>query len=361
MEIGHMTTMQNLTDLPDHVALQGEIDVAVAADQNGFDSLWCVEHHFSDYGLMPDNIQFLTYLAAITTRAKLVPGAVIVPWHDPLRVIEKMSLLEAFAPGRVGLGLGRGLAKREYDAFRQDMNESRERFDEATAMILRGLETGIAENAGKYYHQPRVPIRPRPQRGYSGQDLYSVAMSNDSALAAADIGARMMTFVQGPLEVHAAQINLWRDRFAEKHPNVPVPAPMLTDAVVCHEDADEAARLADQYMSRMYVSIVSHYNFDGDHFENTKGYEGYQAGADDIKAKGLEAKSKEFVASQNWGTPEQIIGRCEERRDAIGDFGVLVESSIGGIPFEVARHTVRLMGEKVIPELKKMTSNRNAM
>ena len=48
-------------------------------------------------------------------------------------------------------------------AFRLSMDESRGRFDEAAPMIVNALKTGFMEGDGKYYKQPRIEIRPRPQ------------------------------------------------------------------------------------------------------------------------------------------------------------------------------------------------------
>jgi len=218
MEIGFLHVMQNWhRDMTDLQMYQGETDLSIAADRQGYDSIWCVEHHFEDYGLCPDNLQFLSYIASQTKNAKLVPGAIILPWNDPLRVAEKMALLECFAPGRVGLGLGRGLARREYNGMRIDMAESRDRFDEAARMILDALDSGFIEGDGQYYKQPRVEIRPRPQRGYR-DNLYCVAMSNDSALAAADLGGRMMTFIQFAFERHMPMIETYREHFRKVHP-----------------------------------------------------------------------------------------------------------------------------------------------
>jgi len=217
MQIGHLNVMQNWhKDLDDYQMYQGEIDLAVKADENGFDSLWCVEHHFEDYGLCPDNIQYLSYLATKTKRAKLVPGAIILPWNDPLRIAEKVAMLEYFAPGRVALGIGRGLARREYVGFRVPMEEARGRFDEAARLVLNALDTGFMESDTELFKQPRVEIRPRPLRSYY-DDLNCVAMSNDSALAAADLGGSMMTFIQFAFERHLPMINLYRDRFREVH------------------------------------------------------------------------------------------------------------------------------------------------
>src|ERR1041384_7628953 len=112
----------------------------LAADL-GFDVLWSVEHHFNDYSFCPDNLQLMSYLAAACPGVGLGTAAVILPWHDPLRVAEQVSVLDHLSRGRLRLGIGRGLARREFEAFRGTMDESRERFDEASPMILAALRT----------------------------------------------------------------------------------------------------------------------------------------------------------------------------------------------------------------------------
>jgi alkanesulfonate monooxygenase SsuD/methylene tetrahydromethanopterin reductase-like flavin-dependent oxidoreductase (luciferase family) len=63
-----------------------ELRLARLADELGFDVLWSVEHHFYDYSFCPDNLQLMSYLAGVTSHADLGTAAVILPWHDPLRV-----------------------------------------------------------------------------------------------------------------------------------------------------------------------------------------------------------------------------------------------------------------------------------
>ncbi len=354
MEIGFLNVMQNWhRDLNDFQMYQGEIDLAIAADQQGYDSIWCVEHHFEDYGLCPDNMQYLSYLASRTSKAKLVPGAVILPWNDPLRVAEKMALLEYLAPGRVALGFGRGLARREYRGFRVDMAEARGRFDEAAKMILDGLDTGFVEGDGEYHKQPRVEIRPRPLRGYR-DDLYCVAMSNDSAIAAADLGARMMTFIQFAFERHMPMIEVYREQFRKAHPGREPLSPVLTDVTVIHEDEEEAKRLAYEHLGNHFVAVTDHYEFAGDHFKNIRGYEGYQVGADLIKSAGMEQSQKNYIEAQNYGTPKQVIEKYRERRELVGDFNALLVFSYGGMPFDAAQNSLKLFADKVMPELRKM-------
>src|SRR5262245_23761406 len=155
-----------------------ELRLARLAAELGFDVLWSVEHHFNDYSFCPDNLQLMSYLAAACRDIDFGTAAVILPWHDPLRVAEQVSVLDYLCQGRFRFGIGRGLARREFAAFRGTMDESRERFDEASDLILTALHTGVMEGKGKFYPQPRTEIRPRPTRSFAGR-LYAVASSDD--------------------------------------------------------------------------------------------------------------------------------------------------------------------------------------
>src|SRR3954466_9741717 len=177
------------SNVSDQQVWDEELRLARLAADLGFDVLWSVEHHFNDYSFCPDNLQLMTHLAAVCPNVGIGTAAVILPWHDPLRVAEQAAVLDYLSNGRLRLGMGRGLARREFAAFRGTMDESRERFDEAAAMILGALRTGFIEGNGKYYKQPRIEIRPRPERSFEGR-TYAVASSEDSIDAAARLKAR---------------------------------------------------------------------------------------------------------------------------------------------------------------------------
>src|SRR3546814_11223991 len=110
--------------------------------------------------------------------------------------------------------MGRGLARREFEAFRISMDESRGRFDEAAPMIVNALKTGFIEGDGKYYRQPRTEIRPRPQHSFDGR-IYAVASSDDSVDSAAKLGARMVMFADRPWEMRAPGIQRGRELHRE--------------------------------------------------------------------------------------------------------------------------------------------------
>ena len=119
MQVGMATIFQNPGRArADRDVYRSELRLADLAEPLGFDSIWGVEHHFTDYTMCPDVLQFLSYMAGRTTRASLGSMVVVLPWHDPMRVAEEVSMLDNLSDGRLILGLGRGAGKVEFDGFR---------------------------------------------------------------------------------------------------------------------------------------------------------------------------------------------------------------------------------------------------
>lgn len=84
-----------------------ELALARQAEGLGFESIWSVEHHFTDYTMCPNVFQFLTYMAACTETIQLGSMVCVLPWHDPIRVAESIAMLDVMSGGRVIFGMGR--------------------------------------------------------------------------------------------------------------------------------------------------------------------------------------------------------------------------------------------------------------
>ena len=105
MDVGIQVIFSSFgSDASDSQVYTEEIRLCLLAEDLGYDVLWPVEHHFSDYSFCPDNMQFLSYLAGRTSTIHLGTAAVILPWNEPLRVAEKISMLDELADGRVRFG-----------------------------------------------------------------------------------------------------------------------------------------------------------------------------------------------------------------------------------------------------------------
>src|SRR3954453_16735628 len=115
MHVGMASVFQNPQKRhTDREVYRNELRLADLAEPLGFESIWGVEHHFTDYTMCPDVLQFLTYMAGRTTTVQLGSMVVVLPWHDPVRVAEEMSMLDALSGGRYILGIGRGLGRIEF-------------------------------------------------------------------------------------------------------------------------------------------------------------------------------------------------------------------------------------------------------
>lgn len=352
----HMTNLiQNYGNADsDYDVYKEQIALSLRADKDGYESIGCVEHHFDPgYSMCPDNTQFLSYLAGQTTNAKMHTTAVILPWNDPVRVVEKIALLDNLSDGRALFGMGRGLARREFEGFGIAMGESRERFDEAAEMIIRGLEAGYVENDGKYYKQAKVPVHPSPLGTFKGRTT-CVAMSPDSAVAAGKLGVQMMAFIQGPMDtMHLPMIEQYRQAYRDTHSGE-APPPLMIDLTYCHRDSDEARRVASEHVANYYMTCVEHYEFGGRHFESTAGYASYAAAKQAIDEYGLDAVVDIYVNAQIWGTPDEMIAKHEERKAIVGEYEPIMVFQYGGLKGEKAAASYELFTSEVMPTLQKM-------
>jgi alkanesulfonate monooxygenase SsuD/methylene tetrahydromethanopterin reductase-like flavin-dependent oxidoreductase (luciferase family) len=339
-------------NISDGAVYREDLALARRAEALGFDAIWPVEHHFFDYSFCPDNLQVLSYLAGQTERIALGTAAVILPWNEPLRVAEKVSLLDHLSGGRVRFGMGRGLSRREFAPFRGvAMSESRARFDEASAMIVRALETGFIEGDGPYYVQPRTAIRPRPEKSFADR-IYAVANSADSVDACASIGGRMILFAETHWERRLEGIERHRSRFRELHSGAAPPV-MVADFTFCHPDREYAHALGERCLASYLASILEHYELMSDHFANTEGYRGYGKQAEHLRRIGFDKYVDGFLASNAFGTPDEMLAKFRARYEVIGPFELATCFRFGGIPFAEAEQSMALFAKEVLPELKR--------
>lgn len=353
MKVGVGFTGQNVhEERSDGGSLRGEIGLAVLSEELGFDFVNFPEHHFDGYSMSADNALMQAFVAARTTRIEVMLGVIVLPWNDPLRVAEKVLLLDALSGGRVQLGFGRGMAPMEYDGLRIPMGESRGRFAEAADMVLKALETGVIEGTGPFYPQPRVQLRPRPERSF-GDRLTCVAMSPGSAEVAAQLKARMMSFVTGPFEKHLQIWETYQEKYRQLHNEEP-PPPVFNDKCVAHADARVAHEKFMTNFAKAYAIEKRHYELDSPELAagKVKGYESYAESAQQLQGKTDLEAAEERARHLIYGSPEQILTKLEERRAMLGrDFTWLLTATVGDLTHEEAAESLRVISEGVLPEV----------
>jgi alkanesulfonate monooxygenase SsuD/methylene tetrahydromethanopterin reductase-like flavin-dependent oxidoreductase (luciferase family) len=129
-----------------------------AADNAGFFCYHLAEHHATPLGMAPSPALFLAAAAQHTSKIRLGPLVYLLPLYDPLRLIEEVAMLDHLSGGRLELGIGRGVSPYELRNFGVNPENSRAMFDEALAILLKGLSGERLDFSGAYYHYADVPM-----------------------------------------------------------------------------------------------------------------------------------------------------------------------------------------------------------
>jgi alkanesulfonate monooxygenase SsuD/methylene tetrahydromethanopterin reductase-like flavin-dependent oxidoreductase (luciferase family) len=352
MQIGYATTFQNpLRARPDREIWDEEVRFSLLAEELGFDSVWSTEHHFTDYEMIPNPVQFLTYMAGRTRRLRLGTMVIVLPWHDPVRISEEIAVLDNLSDGRMILGIGRGVCAFEFDGLRVPMDQSRTIFNEAAELVLGALETGWIESDKGHFKIPRRAIRPDPIYSFRHR-VFGAGGSSDSMPIMAKLGAGLLIVPIKAWDKVVADVESFRAAWAQHHPERPAPRPLLDQFVLVDEDEGRAKELAHQYIGTYFAEVLKHYNFGGAGLEKTKGYEAYKDFTSAV-ANDSDKVIKDFVGWQAWGTPEQVIEKLDMGRRNIDASSLLGHFCYGGMPASIAEASMRLFAEKVAPVVRK--------
>lgn len=355
MHVGTATIFQNPgRQTSDKEVYENDLRLAELAEPLGFDSVWTVEHHFTDYTMCPDPMQFLTYMAAKTERIQLGSMVIVLPWRDPMRAAEQVSMLDHMSGGRLILGIGRGAGRVEFEGFGIDMGESRPRFVECAEMLLDGLERGWCEYDGEFVKQVRKDIRPKPFKSFRGR-TYAAAVSPESSQIMARLGVGILIIPQKPWDAVIQELDEYRKIFREVN-KAEAPPPIAAGWTFCDESEERAYEMARRYIGGYWSSVLEHYEFAKGHLKTTKGYEFYGKFADNLKKVGNEGAIDFFMDLQVWGTPEMCYRKIVDISDKAGSDGFVGVFSYAAMPWDEAERNMRLFADEVAPELRKLPS-----
>jgi alkanesulfonate monooxygenase SsuD/methylene tetrahydromethanopterin reductase-like flavin-dependent oxidoreductase (luciferase family) len=357
MKVGASFFCQNYfrEQKPDHEIYRDELILADMVEPLGFDSIWGVEHHFSPYTMIPDVLQFLTYMSGRTKRIGFGSMVVVLPWHDPVRVAEQLAMLDIYTGDReLTLGFGRGSGRIEYDGFRVPMSESRDRFTEAAEIVRMALTKERFSYKGKYFQIPEMSIRPQPRHKNLTDRFYGAIISPETGDIMAQQGMGMLVIPQKGWAEHRKDYDHFKQS-CEKFGQVAKP-PIVVCFVYCHEDEHKAVAGAEKWMGNYADTAITHYEYDEpEHFRNAKGYEFHAKMADATKSN-AQAFRDMFCKTQCYGTPEQCVEMLRTiagTMDAAEFVGVF---KYGGMPAEEAQRNMKLFAAEVLPHIQRGTS-----
>ena len=216
MKFGLAYEMQR-PELDDHAVIEETIEQICLADEMGFDYVWFVEHHFlTTFSMSPCPEVIFGALSRLTKRIRLGFGVVILPYHHPVRVAERVAMVDHLSGGRVDMGTGRSAAY-EQTGMGIDPRETREMWEESLNMIPKIWESDYFEWAGKYWNVPPRQVLPKPYQ-QPHPPIWVAALQPATYELAAEKGIGVMALGISAPSVLAPHISAYRENIKNATP-----------------------------------------------------------------------------------------------------------------------------------------------
>ncbi|MEO3750443.1 LLM class flavin-dependent oxidoreductase [Streptomyces sp. B6B3] len=154
-------------------ALRTTTELARLAERRGYHRFWVAEHHSMPGVASSSPAVILGHLAGRTGRIRLGSGGVMLPNHPPLVIAEQFGTLEALAPGRIDLGLGRapGTDGPTAAALRRGRTDGADDFPRHVAELVRFLDDDFPDD----HPYSRIHAVPGPVQGRAAGGVQSAA------------------------------------------------------------------------------------------------------------------------------------------------------------------------------------------
>ena len=293
------------------------------AEENGFQMCSLAEHHGVEDGFLPSPLILAAAIAGRTKKMSLIISALLMPFHDPLRVAEDLAVLALLAPGRVSVVAGLGYRDEEFEFFGFDRKERAARLEECVEVCRKAWTGEEFEFRG---HRARVTPAPTvpPFFMYGGSTELAARRAARLKMAFMPaVGDRTL----GEYYMEQCKANGWDGGFAM--------VPSGPGFVHVTEDPEKAWAELAPYALHEATSYAS-WQQPGQRSQ----VHVHGSDLDDVKASGVYRVV----------TPDECVALAEE----LGPFGALVfHPLMGGMDIDLGWESLHLFADKVLPRLSK--------
>jgi alkanesulfonate monooxygenase SsuD/methylene tetrahydromethanopterin reductase-like flavin-dependent oxidoreductase (luciferase family) len=318
--------------------------VAEEAEALGYTHARSVEHYFERYGgYSPNPITFLSAVAARTKKMRLVTGAVVPAFNNPLKLAGEIGMLDAISNGRFDVGFARAFLPHEFRRFRISPDESIARFREGLEQIELLLTQENVSHHGQFHSFDNVTSLPRPTQKPRPKFFIASTRTADSFEFAGKAGHALMSIPIGPLK---DLVPIYRKaRRDAGHPGEG--EVMIAFHMFCHEDAKLAREIPrpqfEDYFKALFESAG-----EWTQGASSKDYKGYDESI---------GRMKNFTLENQIAARGALVGTPNEIRDIIRNFQAIVggfehaslQINFGTLDFAEAQKSMRLFAREVIP------------
>ncbi|MCI0791611.1 MAG: LLM class flavin-dependent oxidoreductase [Chloroflexi bacterium] len=368
--------------LDDHLVLQETMEQCILADEVGFDYLWFVEHHFlTGFSASPCPDLVFAALSQRTKQIRLGLGVVILPYHHPNRVAERVAMLDHLSEGRVDFGTGRS-APYELTGMGIDPRDSREMWEESLAMVPKIWASDLFSYEGKYWQVPERQVLPKPYQK-PHPPIWVAALQPSTYDLAADKGIGVLAFGSSAPSSLEPYVRAYKERVKNADPVGAFVNDQWASSTlgICLEDDAEAKRMGAQSLKNffgpdrpyvqgqkdIYAQLLERWGGVPEHLQaNFSRYVALE-GETEAKENILDYSGGAAIANKIWdemdadtlcdravviaGNPDSCI-EALKKHEATGIDQMMIMMQTESIPHEKVMESIELFGKYVIPEFK---------
>lgn len=308
------------------------IELAQLAEQAGLDFFSVGESH-QEYFTTQAHSVVLAAVAQATEKIKISSSSTIISTLDPVRVYEDFATIDLISGGRTEIIAGRASRIGNFELLGYDLQDYEALYEEKFDLLRQINENEVINWEGKY----RAPLRnakvlPRPKNG-SMPIWRAVGGPPASALKAGNAGVPMMLAILGGPAAHFKHsADVYRVA-AEEAGFDPKTLPLgLAGLLFPSHSMKQAQREAYPYIN------------EGMQRSNGRGFPKWQF------AQGADKRDV-----MNIGSPEEIVDKILYQYELFGHQRYIGQIDFGGVPFDILKRNIDIIGEKIAPEVKKHT------
>jgi alkanesulfonate monooxygenase SsuD/methylene tetrahydromethanopterin reductase-like flavin-dependent oxidoreductase (luciferase family) len=338
------------------------VDQIVHADKNGFDHVWMTEHHFlKGFSHMSGPEVLFGAAAYQTENIRFGFGLALTPpsYNHPVRVAERVAMLDCLSGGRVDVGSGRSTTPAELYGFGIDPEQSRAQWQEGVDAVTRLLAEENVALDGEFVTMPARTVVPRPvQKPHPPMWVGGVGPGN--AERAAKKGLGMLFFA------HKTDYDGLTEATEAYHANIDQAEPICgmvnkqTAGFVnglCSYDRDAVRSLAAE---KTVQHTLHGFDWMADGWPSGQPTPSYaHLGSGDIAMLREAAKAdpkaiEQFMVDEGFvmaGNPDDCA-KVLDGFEASGVDQVIIHMQMGGMPHDRIMESIEIIGKELIPNYR---------
>jgi alkanesulfonate monooxygenase SsuD/methylene tetrahydromethanopterin reductase-like flavin-dependent oxidoreductase (luciferase family) len=316
------------------VRLREDLEAAKLAEELGYD---CVAKgsHYSSYPFQYiQQIPYLTQVALVAPKLRVIPGVVLLPLHSPLHIAEELASLDVMSGGKLVFGAGIGYREVEFKAFGTALKQAGKRFEECLTAVKRLWSEDFVSMKASYFELDNanctvLPVqKPMPP-------IWIGANANIGIRRAARMADCWFVNPHGKLDTLMQQLDVYKRELDACGKPFPAEFPMAREAFVARS-REEAIRLARPSLEAKYQAY------------RDWGQDKVMPASDHFDLNFDDLVRDRFLI----GTPAEVTEQIISLRKRFGVTTLILGVHWVGMPKSVSLEQMQLIAEEVFPAVR---------